>query len=128
MTAQAHTHAHTHDGSSHNHEVRLDPAVAAKPAVLELGADVGAAVIYTAAALNGRELEIKPADADWNGAHTAVRRRPGAADHEPVFAALFYGLAEGPYELRVKGGTEGAEHERPRSITIVGGSVVETTW
>ena len=44
-------------------------------AVLELGREVGAAVIYTTAALDQAEIEIRPHDGVWDGTHTAVRKR-----------------------------------------------------
>jgi hypothetical protein len=106
----------------HEHEAHRDVGVTARPAVLELGGNVGAAVVYTTAALDGVEIEIKPGGADWNGAHTAVRRRPSGRDSEPQFAALFYGLAEGTYDLRVR------ERDDVRSIEVVGGQVTEQTW
>jgi hypothetical protein len=92
----------------------------ARPAVLELGKDVGAAVIYTTAELDGAEIEVKPRWGRWDGSHTAVRRRPGGQGSGPVFAALFFGLSAGTYDLRVRHDT--------RSIQIVGGQVTEETW
>ncbi|MBO0691591.1 MAG: hypothetical protein J2P58_01730 [Acidimicrobiaceae bacterium] len=94
--------------------------VTASPAVLELGADVGAAVVYTPAALNGAEIEIKPRCGEWNGAHTAVRRRPAGQGCVPLFAALFYGLPAGTYDLRLR--------DDHRSIQVHGGRVTEKTW
>ena len=69
-------------------------------AVLDLGREVGAAVIYTTAALDLAEIEIKPRDGDWNGHHTAVRKRPG---RPAVYAALFFALRQGGYDVRVRG-------------------------
>ena len=86
----------------------------AGPAVLDLGAEVGAAVIYTTAALDQAELEIRPVGGVWDGTHTAVRKRPG-----PVHAALFFGLREGEYDVRVRG------TEPVLSVRIVGGHVTE---
>ena len=104
--------------AAHTHP---EPGTTAQPAVLELGADVGAAVIYTAAALDGAEIEIKPRCGEWKGAHTAVRRRVGAPGTEAQFAALFFGLPEGTYDLRL-------QHHDVRSIQVVGGRVAEETW
>jgi hypothetical protein len=92
----------------------------ARPAVLELGEDVGAAVMYTTAAHDGAEMEIKPCRRNWNGRHTSVRRRPGGQGSEPQFAALFYGLRAGTYDLRLRHDT--------RSIQVSGGQVTEETW
>lgn len=97
----------------------------AQPAVLELGADVGAAVIYTPAGLNGVEIEIKPHSAEWNGAHTAVRRRPDGGGSAPLFAALFFGLSAGTYDLRLR---DDQLRNDVRSIRIVGGRVTEEAW
>lgn len=124
-THDGHTHTHDGDTHTHSHEVPLDPNVPATPSVLEIGGDIGAAVIYVPEALNGREIEIKPVGTEWKGKHTGVRRRPGVAGQEPVVAALFYGLTEGEYELRVK---DGGEEQDPRSLQIVGGHVTEQNW
>jgi len=104
------------------HAVHAHPevGVTARPSVLELGADVGAAVIYMTEAYDGAEIEIKPRCGEWNGAHTAVRRRVGAPGSAPQFAALFYGLAEGTYDLRL--------HRDLRSLHVFGGQVTEVTW
>jgi len=103
----------------HTHHGHPDPDMAAQPAVLELGDNVGAAVIYTPATLNGAEIEIKPRSAGWSGAHTAVRRRSVGGSSE-LFAALFYGLPAGAYDLRL-------DHD-VRSIRVSGGQVTEETW
>ena len=105
----------------HAARIHTEVGTTAQPSVLELGADVGAAVIYTAAALNGAEIEIKPRCREWKGAHTAVRRRVGAPGTATQFAALFYGLPEGTYDLRL-------QHGDVRSIQVVGGRVTEETW
>jgi hypothetical protein len=101
-------------------EARRDVGATARPAVLELGSDVGAAVIYTTADHDGAEIEIKPSHGKWDGTHTAVRRRPGCQGSEPQFAALFYGLRSGTYDLRLQ--------RDSRSIRVVGGHVTEETW
>lgn len=90
----------------------------AGPAVLELGREVGAAVVYATAALDRAEIEIRAGGGDWDGTHTAVRRRPGAP---AVYAALFFGLRQGSYEIRVRG-TGPAQ-----TIQITGGRVTEAT-
>ena len=97
-----------------------DPAQTAQPAVLELGDGVGAAVIYMPARLNGAEIEIKPRSGSWDGAHTAIRARPTGLDSMPLYAALFYGLQAGTYDLRLRGSL--------RSIQVQSGRVTEQTW
>lgn len=94
----------------------LEHAGQARPAVLELGRDVGAAVVYTTAALDRAEIEIRPEGRGWDGTHTAVRKRPG---EPPVFAALFFSLKAGTYDVRVRG------TEPFRTMTVVGGQVTE---
>lgn len=106
-------------------EAHPEAGVMAHPAVLDIGGNTGAAVVYTTAALDGMEIEIKPHRGDWNGAHTAVRRRPGGQGSEPRFAALFYGLAEGTYNLRLRHDSRSTDS---RSIEVFGGCVVEETW
>jgi len=88
--------------------------------VLELGEDIGAAVIYTTAALEGAEIEIKPQCGQWDGTHSAVRRRVGAPGREDIFAILYFGLRAGTYDLRLR--------DQARSIEVVGGRVTEETW
>jgi hypothetical protein len=84
-------------------QIDLTERIAARPAVLELGEDIGAAVIYTKGVHDGAELEIKPHGSDWNGHHTAIRRRPsGRPGRDDVYAALFYGLRAGRYDLRLR--------------------------
>ena len=101
-------------------EAHRDVGVTAPPAVLELGADVGAAVVYTTSAYAGAEIEIKPGQGSWDGTHTAVRRRASSPGSQPQFVALFYGLPEGTYDLRLQ--------QDSRSIKVFGGQVTEVTW
>jgi hypothetical protein len=101
-------------------EAHRDVGVTARPAVLELGVNIGAAVIFTTATLDGAEIEIKPHSGEWNGTHIAVRRRPAGQGAEPRCAALFYGLAAGTYDLRLENDS--------RSIQVFGGRVTEETW
>jgi hypothetical protein len=104
----------------HTHGAYADPNTTVSPAVLELGADIGAAIIYTPAVVNGAKIEIKPRCGDWNGTHTAVRRRPGGQGSVLQCVALFYGLPAGRYDLRLR--------DQVRSIQIFGGRVTEETW
>jgi len=102
--------------------VALEHSGDAGPAVLDLGREVGAAVIYTTAALDLAEIEIKPRGGEWNGDHTAVRRRPG---RPPVYAALFPALRQGRYDVRVRGTGPAL------TLDITGGRVTEakmTDW
>jgi hypothetical protein len=73
-------------------------------AVLDIGGDMGAAVVHAPADLDGSEIEITPADREWNGTHVAVRRRPAPTEvPDAVFCAVFGHLRAGAYRLRVHG-------------------------
>lgn len=69
--------------------------------VVDIGGDVGAAIVSTPASLVGSEIEIRRCDTAWDGTHVAVRERhvTGGVLH----AALFPGLEYGTYEVRRKG-------------------------
>jgi hypothetical protein len=112
-----HTHTHTHTAA----EQPLGPSEGA--VVIDIGEGVGAAIIFTNSDLDGAELEIRPASDEWRGVHTAVRERRYGG---PVrYAAVFGSLAEGDWELRVRGSSD----EHPAlGISVLGGSVVEALW
>jgi hypothetical protein len=92
------------------------------PVVLDIGGDVGAAVVHAPAQLDGTEIEIRRLPRTWDGTHVAVRRRPSG--DEPRFAAVFGQLAAGQYEVRRRGGTDPVV----RSFRVVGGVVTECAW
>jgi hypothetical protein len=73
--------------------------------VLDIGGDFGAAIVRTPATLAGLEIEIRREGTPWDGTHVAVRARniPGGE----VYAALFPGLQQGSYEVRVRGDDNG---------------------
>jgi hypothetical protein len=91
-------------------------------AVLDIGGDVGAAVVHTTVALEGAEIEITPDGCEWDGTHVAVRRRtnPGP-DAEPIFCAVFSHLRAGVYRVRVRGD---AHHDASQVLTVKGARVV----
>jgi hypothetical protein len=68
--------------------------------VVDIGGDVGAAIISTPSSLVGSEIEIRRCGTAWDGTHVAVRERQvsGGVMH----AALFPGLVCGTYEVRLK--------------------------
>lgn len=90
--------------------------------VLDIGGDMGGAVVYAPEALAGSEIEIRRAGALWDGRHVAVRERrlPGG----PCWAALFPALPQGDYEARLKGD--------PSSpvllVSVEGGRVASVDW
>jgi hypothetical protein len=108
------------------------------PVVLDIGGDVGALVILAPASMDGVEIEARPLG--WAGhthdhdhdhrhgpehahlEHVAVLARP-LPDGEPVYSAVFAGLAAGTYEL----------YERPAgpvrlTVAVTGGAVADAVW
>jgi hypothetical protein len=108
----------------HTHVAAEQPPGPSEGAVvIDIGEGIGAAVIFTNSDLDGAELEIRPASEEWRGVHTAVRERSLGG---PVrYAAVFGSLAEGQWELRVRGSTD----EQPvLGMKVLGGSVIEALW
>lgn len=89
--------------------------------VLDIGGDVGAAIVHTPPSLAGAEIEIRRPGHPWKGRHAAVRAR-----HVPtgvIYAAVFDSLERGDYELRLRHGDANiAEH----TLNIEGGQITET--
>lgn len=86
-------------------------------AVLDIGQDVGALIIYTREELLGREIEISMKGNDLNRIHTVIHER--RVNKRRIFAGLFLALPAGDYIIRVHPGSE---------VTIIGGQVVELNW
>jgi hypothetical protein len=88
--------------------------------VVDIGGDVGAAIVSTPASLVGSEIEIRRCDAAWDGTHVAVRERhvSGGVQH----AALFPCLEHGNYEVRLRGDAAGPVS----TLTVEGGRVSAT--
>ncbi len=105
----------------HHHEEGTGPSLG--PVVLDIGGRFGAAVVRTPPELEGAEIEIRRVPAPWDGAHVAVRSRPGTG--HPVFAAVFGPLEAGRYELRRRHapGDPTLHH-----LEVVGGEVAQTSW
>jgi hypothetical protein len=78
--------------------------------VLDLGADVGAAIVRAPADLAGREIEIHRVGKPWDGRHVSVRARHLAAG--VLYAAVFESLERGRWEVRVRGSAGGAAASR----------------
>jgi hypothetical protein len=90
--------------------------------LLDIGGDVGAAIVRTPASLVGSEIEIRRCDTAWDGTHVAVRDRHVLGG--VVHAALFSGLVQGHYEVRVKGSGGGPT----ATLTVEGGRVCDTRF
>jgi hypothetical protein len=91
--------------------------------VLDIGGDRGAIVVRTPKVLEGVEIEIRRASGAWDGTHVAVRARPSGG--APVFAAVFSGLREGAYELRLR---PESDRGQVRRVEVAGGAVTDTSW
>jgi hypothetical protein len=82
--------------------------------VMEVGAGVGALVLYTPAGLDGAEIEISRGQ-DTRRTHSRVRAR-----HVPAgtrYAAVYPGLPEGEYTIWRDGDQAAA------AVTVTGGQV-----
>jgi hypothetical protein len=89
-------------------------------AVLDIGQDIGALVIYTREELRGEEIEVSPKGNDTHRTHTQVLER--RVNERSVLAALFLALPAGDYKIW---------SDDPRltnEVTIVGGHVAEVDW
>lgn len=89
-------------------------------AVLDIGDDVGALIIYTRAEMLGKQIDVSPRDREWARIHTDVLER--RTNGKSVFAALFLALAADTYVIW------GANSEPIGEITIEGGQVAEVNW
>ena len=88
-------------------------------AVLDIGEDVGALVIYTGPELRSREFEVSPKDRDAYRVHTAVLER--LVNGRSLFAALFLALPSGQYLIWCKS-------PAANEVTVAGGQVAELDW
>jgi hypothetical protein len=93
------------------------------PVVLDIGGDVGAAVVLVPAGLVGSEIEARPVGRTVaHLPHVGVVARP-APDGSVVPSAVFGALAAGEYDL----------YQRPAGpvrvrVAVTGGAVTEAVW
>lgn len=85
--------------------------------VVDIGGDVGAAVVSTPASLVGSEIEIRRYGTAWDGTHVAIRERHVSTG--VLHAAFFPGLEYGKYEVRLRGDDAGPV----ATLTVEGGRV-----
>jgi hypothetical protein len=84
-------------------------------------------ILFTTEVLEGEEIEIRPMGGQWDGTHTAVRRR--YLRDAVAFAGVFGSLPAGEYQVRIKG--PHADQPGPRTtveVTVAGGEVTERFW
>ena len=89
--------------------------------VLELGAEIGALILYAPAKLDGAEIEIsRDDDPGARRTHSQVRQRHMATVTR--YAAVYPGLPAGPYTIWRD------EHSPAAAVTIIGGRVTSCHW
>ena len=89
-------------------------------AVLDIGGDIGALVLYTGPAHLGLEIEVSREDDDSNRVHTMIRER--TVQGRLVQAGIFAELRSGRYRIW------GGDPLLPDRVTIAGGEVAEIDW
>ncbi|HEY1354595.1 MAG TPA: hypothetical protein VGF67_33715 [Ktedonobacteraceae bacterium] len=89
-------------------------------AVLDIGEDVGALLIYCQPQLRGTQIDISPRERLWERVHTDVLERQ--VSEQAVFAALFLALTAGTYVIW-------DQQARPvGEVVVSGGQVSELDW
>lgn len=68
--------------------------------VLDIGGDIGAAVVTAPPSLEGHEVEIRACNASWEGQHVAFHMRETAEGQ--INAAVFPHLVQGRWEIRLR--------------------------
>jgi hypothetical protein len=127
MTGHAHSehdHSHSHDHAhGHSHEGHLsghNHVAGQGPTLLDIGDDFGALVLYTSADLVGAEIEISPDGEPDRRRHVAVH--PREMPDGTAYAAVYYGLAAGSYDLWA------ADGSRALTVSIDGNTITESVW
>jgi hypothetical protein len=101
------------------HHTEVQPgALVAGSVVLDIGGDIGAALISMPDETTGMEVEIRRTDDPWDGTHTGIRPSGPLGSF-----AVFGRLRAGDYEIRVKGSTDPV-----LALQIVGSEVSQLTW
>ena len=95
---------------SHHHH-----APSGSGAVLDIGGDVGAVVVYLGSQATGEELDIQPVGDPAGRFHTGIHPRP--LDNGVVRVAVFPEVRSGDYELLDERGEPFA------ALTAAGGEV-----
>jgi hypothetical protein len=96
--------------------------------IMELGADVGALILYTPADLDGEEIEIGrdepagPGSPRTHSRRTHSRVRPRHMPGETRYAAVYPSLPAGRYTIWRD------EHSPVATVTVTGGQVSSCHW
>ena len=99
----------------HNHT--LDASESAS-VVLDIGADVGALILYVPAADHGREIEISRGTDIRT--HAAVRER--IVESGSIYCVVYPGLVADEYTIWADATTPGGH------ATVTGGEITEVDW
>jgi hypothetical protein len=89
--------------------------------VLELGAGIGALILYTPTEMDGEEIEISY-DGEPGSRRTHSRVRPRRIPGETRYAAVYPGLPAGRYTVWHD------EHSPAATVTVTGGQVTSCHW
>jgi hypothetical protein len=113
-------------------------------AVLDIGGDIGALILYTDAAYDQREIELSPIDETEHGhgpgnaqehehgykhehehghehrVHTAIHERRSGG--QVTYAGIYPELRAGTYRIWID------DPSLPDRVTIIGGEVAELDW
>ena len=89
--------------------------------VMELGAGIGALILYTPPGLDGKEIEISRDD-EPGAKRTHSRVRPRPMPGATKYAAVYPGLPEGRYTIWRD------EHTPATAATVTGGQVSSCYW
>jgi hypothetical protein len=122
MSDHGHADMHEHDHrdeNDHPHEP-VRTGVWAEDAVLDIGGDVGALILYAGPEYRDREIEVSPIDDDTARIHTAIHER--VLNGAPAFAGIYAALPAGEYRVWSD------DPDLPDRVTIVGGEVAELDW
>ena len=99
---------------------RYNDRVHTQHALLDIGDDIGALIIYCRPELRGKQIDVSLRGCEWQRTHTDVLER--RANTKAIFAALFLSLPMGDYVIW------GNSKEPIGEVTITGGEVAEIDW
>jgi hypothetical protein len=111
---------------AHQHAEELPPPSGEGTVVLDVGGTKGALILFTPESFEGKEIEIRPLGAPWDGTHTAVRRRD--LRDSVAYAGLFGSLPEGSYQARIKGCSASEPGSTILDLELHGGEVTQMNW
>jgi hypothetical protein len=111
-------------GHPHTHHATTEPDYTARrhpeAVVLDIGADIGALIIHTDAAMLGAEVEISATGQDDHRSHKDVLEREICG--RPAYTAVFDKMPEGTYTLWVN------DVARECDVVVRGGAITELEW